>query len=44
MSGVMNLGGTYAMSDSTSLVTSLGVGLTDDASDVSLTFRMPFQL
>ncbi|MBB3189579.1 transporter [Halomonas cerina] len=42
--GVMSLGGTYAMSDSTSLVTSLGVGLTDDASDVSLTFRMPFQM
>lgn len=42
--GVFSLGGTYALSDSTSVVTSLGVGLTDDASDVSLTFRMPFQL
>ncbi|APE30154.1 hypothetical protein BOX17_03825 [Halomonas aestuarii] len=42
--GVLNLGGTYALSDSTSIVTSLGVGLTDDASDISLTFRMPFQM
>lgn len=41
--GVFSLGGTYALNDSTSVVTSLGVGLTDDASDISLTFRMPFQ-
>lgn len=41
--GVFNLGGTYALSDRTSVVTSLGLGLTDDASDISLTFRMPFQ-
>ncbi|WP_163558641.1 transporter [Halomonas sp. NO4] len=41
--GVLSLGGTYALSDSTSIVTSLGVGLTDDASDISLTFRMPLQ-
>lgn len=42
--GVLSLGGTYALSDSTSVVTSLGVGLTEDASDISLTLRMPFQL
>ncbi|MCW4149588.1 transporter [Halomonas sp. 18H] len=42
--GVFNIGGTYALSDSTSMVTSLGIGLTEDASDISLTFRMPFQL
>lgn len=42
--GVFSIGGTYALNDSTSVVTSLGIGLTDDASDVSLTFRMPFQL
>jgi len=42
--GVFNIGGTYALNDSTSVVTSLGIGLTDDASDISLTFRMPFQL
>lgn len=41
--GVFSLGGTYALNDNTSVVTSLGVGLTDDASDISLTFRMPFQ-
>ncbi|WP_311950787.1 transporter [Halomonas piscis] len=32
--GVFSLGGTYAMSDKTSIVTSLGMGLTDDASDI----------
>ena len=42
--GVFSIGGTYALNDSTSIVTSLGIGLTDDASDISLTFRMPFQL
>lgn len=42
--GVFSIGGTYALNDSTSVVTSLGIGLTDDASDISLTFRMPFQL
>lgn len=42
--GVFSFGGTYALSDSTSVVTNLGIGLTDDASDISLTFRMPFQL
>ena len=41
--GVFSLGGTYALNDNTSVVTSLGVGLTEDASDISLTFRMPFQ-
>ncbi|EWH02193.1 hypothetical protein Q427_10080 [Halomonas sp. BC04] len=43
-SGAVNLGATYAMSDRTSLVTSVGVGLTDDAPDITLTFRMPFQM
>lgn len=43
-SGAVNLGATYAMSDRTSLVTSVGIGLTDDAPDVTLTFRMPFQM
>ncbi|MDN6180988.1 MAG: transporter [Halomonas subglaciescola] len=41
--GVFSLGGTYALNDNVSVVTSLGMGLTDDASDISLTFRMPFQ-
>ncbi|QEM80825.1 transporter [Halomonas binhaiensis] len=42
--GVFNIGGSYAMSDTTSIVTNLGIGLTEDASDIKLTFRMPFQL
>lgn len=41
--GVFSIGGTYALSDTTTIVTSLGMGLTDDASDISLTFRMPLR-
>ncbi|MBA2777867.1 hypothetical protein H1D44_03035 [Halomonas kenyensis] len=40
----LNLGATYAMSDRISLVTSVGVGLTDDAPDIALNFRLPFQM
>lgn len=40
----LNLGATYALSDRTSLVTSVGVGLTDDAPDIALNFRLPFQM
>ncbi|WP_245904607.1 transporter [Billgrantia lactosivorans] len=43
-SGAFNLGATYAMSDTTSLVTNVGIGMTDDAPDITLTFRMPFQM
>lgn len=39
-----NFGATYGLSDSTSIVTSLGIGLTDDAPDFTLNFRMPFQI
>ncbi|GKW48768.1 transporter [Halomonas sp. NCCP-2165] len=42
--GVFNIGGTYALSEDVSVVTNFGFGLTDDASDISLTFRMPFQI
>lgn len=42
--GVFNIGGTYALNDQVSIVTSFGFGVTDDASDISLTFRMPFQI
>ncbi|GHC29019.1 transporter [Aidingimonas halophila] len=41
--GTMNFGATYALSDDTSLVTNVAVGLTDDASDLTVSFRMPFQ-
>lgn len=43
-SGAVNLGATYAMSDTTSIVTNVGIGMTDDAPDITLTFRMPFQM
>ena len=32
------------MSDTTSIVTNVGIGMTDDAQDITLTFRMPFQM
>lgn len=37
-----NLGVTYAMSQHTTLVTMLGIGLTPDAPDFSLTFKIPY--
>ncbi|MHB1059575.1 MAG: transporter [Rhodanobacter sp.] len=37
-----NMGVTYAMSQHTTLVTLLGVGLTPDAPDYSLTFKIPY--
>lgn len=43
-SASFNLGATYGLSDSTSIVTSIGIGLTDDAPDFTLDFRMPFQI
>lgn len=39
-----NFGATYGLSDTTSIVTSVGIGLTDDAPDLTLDFRMPFQI
>ncbi|GGX83673.1 hypothetical protein GCM10007160_08640 [Litchfieldella qijiaojingensis] len=42
--GMVNVGATYALSHKTSIVTNVGIGLTDDASDVTLNFRMPYQL
>lgn len=43
-SGAVNLGATYAMSDKTSIVSSVAIGMTEDAPDITLTFRMPFQM
>lgn len=40
----VNFGATYGLSDSTSIVTSIGIGMTDDAPDFTLDFRMPFQI
>lgn len=40
----VNFGATYGLSDSTSIVSSVGIGLTDDAPDFTLNFRMPFQI
>ncbi|MGM0782531.1 MAG: transporter [Pseudomonadota bacterium] len=43
-SASVNFGATYGLTDSTSIVTSVGVGLTDDAPDFTLDFRIPFQI
>lgn len=40
--GTFNLGVTYALSPHTTLVTLLGVGLSPDAPDYSLTFKVPY--
>jgi len=42
--GTLNLGVTYALNQHTTLVTQLGVGLTPDAPDFSLAFRVPYML
>lgn len=42
--GSLNLGATYAVTDTTSVVTNIGIGVTDDAPDITLTFRLPFQM
>lgn len=43
-SGAVNLGATYALSDTTSIVSNVGIGMTDDAPDITLTFRLPLQM
>lgn len=40
----VNFGATYGLTDSTSIVTNVGVGMTDDAPDLTLDFRLPFQM
>ena len=37
-----NMGVTYALSQHTTMVTLLGVGLTPDAPDYTLTFKIPY--
>lgn len=39
-----NVGATFALSDDMSFVSNVGLGLTPDASDVTVTFRLPFQI
>lgn len=40
--GALNLGMTLALGDSSSLIANIGVGVTGDAPDISLSFSMPF--
>ncbi len=41
--GVLNLGATFSLSNRLTLLTNLGVGITQDAPDMSLTVRLPYQ-
>ncbi|HER19713.1 MAG TPA: porin, partial [Chromatiales bacterium] len=43
-SAMFNLGLTYALSKKTTLVTTLGIGLTPDAPDFTLGIRLPYAL
>ncbi len=42
--GSLNLGVTYALTPKTTLVSMLGIGLTPDAPDFSLAFKVPYML
>lgn len=42
--GTMNLGVTYALSQHSTLVALLGIGLTPDAPDFTLSLKLPYQL
>ena len=42
--GTLNLGVTYALTSRTTLVSMLGIGLTPDAPDFSLAFKVPYML
>jgi len=40
----LNLGITYALNQKTTLVSLLGIGLTPDAPDFTLAFKVPYML
>ncbi len=42
--GTLNLGITYALNQNTTLVSLLGIGLTPDAPDFTLAFKVPYML
>lgn len=41
--GLLNFGATFALSDTTSLLTSVGIGMTTDAPDFTISARVPFR-
>ena len=41
--GVLNLGATFSLSPRLTLLTNLGVGITQDAPDMTVTVRLPYQ-
>ncbi len=41
--GLLNMGATFAISDRISLLTSVGIGMTTDAPDVTISARIPFR-
>jgi hypothetical protein len=41
--GVLNLGGTFSLTHRLTLIANLGVGITEDAPDMNLSVRLPYQ-
>jgi hypothetical protein len=41
--GVLNLGATFSLTNHLTLLTNLGVGITQDAPDMVATVRVPYQ-
>jgi hypothetical protein len=41
--GVLNLGATFSLTDRLTLLTNLGVGITQDAPDMTVMVRVPYQ-
>lgn len=40
---LVNLGGTFALSDDLSLITAVGIGLTNDSPDMAVSIRIPYR-
>ena len=41
--GLVNLGATFSLSDRLSLVSTVGIGLTDDSPDMTVNIRLPYR-
>ena len=42
--GVMNFGATFSLGSRMALVTNVGLGLTEDSPDMSISIRLPYRL
>ena len=41
--GLVNLGATFSLSDHLTLISTVGIGLTDDSPDMSVSVRIPYR-